>query len=427
MSGKAGSARKTPALIRLWLLLTALLPVPMVWIARRAHRRQGADPDRIAERSGQATQPRPPGALIWIHAASVGEVASVARLGRAILAADSERTLLMTTTTTTGAETVARLVPDAVHQYVPVDTPAAVSAFLDHWHPDAALFVEADLWPRLLLSLLDADCPMALVNARHSRSRERLPKVYASLLSHMALITVQDDAVRTGMIRLGLDGVRLHSPGNLKADIEAPSVNQVLCSIWTKAGTGRGVWAAVSTHDGEEGLVLDAHLSLSGSPLLILVPRHPERGDSVAKLLDDRGVRYTRHSSGAVPDTATQVHLIDGLGLTGTVFASAKLVFLGGSLLPGIGGHTPYEPAALGCAILSGTHVANFTWAFQALRDAGAARLVPTSIELGHAIAHLLEHPSDQARMQSAAQAFHAKQAGATDATLDLLADILPE
>jgi 3-deoxy-D-manno-octulosonic-acid transferase len=426
MVANAGSAYGTPALIRLWMLATAAAPGLLERRARQAHRQQGADPSRLQERLGQASLPRPPGPLVWLHAASVGEVTSIARLGKALMAASPGRSLLVTTATRTGAETVARLLPGALHQFLPIDTPAAARSFLDHWRPDAALFVEADLWPRLIFLLHDRGCPMALLNARHSRSRERFPRVYAALLSRMALITVQDPALLPGLADLGLDPARLRAPGNLKADLAPQEVDVSLSNSLIAAAKGRGIWAAVSTHAPEEELVLQAHAGLPDAPLLVLVPRHPERGDAVADLLRASGLSFTRHSQGTRPGPATQVHLVDALGLTGTVFAASGLACIGGSLVPGIGGHTPYEPAALGCAILSGPHVGNFTSAYRELTAAGAARLLPGAEVLQPEVARLLHDPTARAAMQSAARAFHAAQAGATEATLDLLAPILP-
>lgn len=412
--------------IRLWLAVTAVLPSLLHRQARKAHRAQGADPARLPERFGKASLARPPGPLLWLHAASVGEVASAARLARLILAEAPQRSLLVTTATTTGAETVARLLPDALHQFLPVDTPAAVAGFLDHWRPNAALFIEADLWPRLLLGLAGRGCPMALLNARASRSRARFPATYGALLSPMSLITVQEAGLVPGLVALGLDPTRIHAPGNLKADVAPPAVDEALRQVLLRAAEGRGLWAAVSTHEGEEEMVLEAHAALPGNPLLLLVPRHPVRGDAVAALLHRRGISFTRHSRSETPEPTTAVHLIDALGLTGTVYATAGLALVGGSLLPGPEGHTPHEPAALGCAIVSGPHVTNFAAAYQGLAKAGGAVMLEAPGDLGDRVAALLADNGRLQNLQSAARAAHAAEAGATEATLRLLRPILP-
>jgi len=413
-----------PLLPRLWLALTGLAPGLPGALARRAHAHQRADPARLGERFGQPTLGRPAGRVIWIHAASVGEAVSVTALARAI-AAQTGATLLITTATATGAATVAQRLPEALHQFLPVDTPRAVTGFLRHWRPDAALFVEGDLWPRLIRELTGTQTPMALINARASRSRARAPRSFGALLAPMQLITVQDEGLREGLVALGLDPSRIHAPGNLKADIAAPPVDPALRDTIAQAAAERAVWAAVSTHPGEEAIVLDAHRQLAGNPLLLLAPRHPDRGDAVAADLARRGLRVTRHSTGALPEATTQVHLVDTLGETGTLYAAAGLALVGGSLLPGPGGHTPYEPAALGCAVLSGPHVRNFAAAFGSLQAAGAARRILDTADLARTLTALLADPAALQAMQRAARDEQHRQGGATARTLALLGPVL--
>lgn len=378
------------------------------------------------ERFGHASLTRPTGPLIWIHTASVGEVVSIARLARSLVERSSS-SILITTTTATGASTVARLLPEALHQFLPIDTPGAVSKFLNHWHPDAAFFVESDLWPRMILSLEKRGCPIALLNVRASRSRNRFPSVYSRLLSPMHLITVQDPDLLDKLQTLDLDPARLHAPGNLKADIITPSVNEIIRAQITAATSDRGLWACVSTHPGEETVILDAHASLTGNPMLVLAPRHPERGDDLAAELSRRDLVFSRHSKGELPDTQTQVHLMDVLGETGTVYAAVGFAFIGGSLVPDPGGHTPYEPLALGCAILSGPHVRNFDAAYKFLQTEGAAYILPDSPALAGNVADLLQSKTRLITMQNSAQKMQSTQGGATDQTLDLIATFLPQ
>ena len=416
---------RPPLAIRVWLGLSRWLPFVLTGVARVFHRRQGAAPDRLAERFGIASQARPSGRMIWIHAASVGELASVARLGRQLID-HGDVALLVTTTTATGAATAARVLPGAVHQFLPVDTPGAVRRFLDHWHPDAAIFVESDLWPRMVLTLAARACPMVLLNVRPSRTRHRFPAASAALLARFQMVTVQEPDVRDDLLALGLDPARILAPGNLKADIDLPWVDESLRDQWERAAQGRGIWAAVSTHAGEEAQILEVHAALSGRPLLLLVPRHPERGDEVASALAGRGIVFTRHSLGAQPDSRTQVHLVDALGVTGTVYAAAGLAFVGGSLDVGRGGHTPFEPVALGCAVLSGPDVHNFASAYKVLQAEGAAILVPDHHALGRCVANLLRDAEAVRSLQSAARKAYAAQGGATERTLGALAKALP-
>ena len=411
-------------LLGLWLVLTAAFPGMLANLARRAHVRHAADPARLAERLGQPGLPRPDGQLIWLHAASVGEVNSVLRLAAAIAAQDGTR-LLVTTSTATGAARVAEQLPQALHQFLPIDNPMAVDGFLTHWHPDAALFVEGDLWPRMILALAGRGVPMALINARASRSRQRFRRSFAALLSPMALVTAQDDTVAQGLRALGLNPAVIQTPGNLKADIAPPAVTESLRSTILEAAQGRRLWAAVSTHPGEEAIVLDAQARLRGDPMLLLVPRHPDRGAAIAAELARRYLRVARHGLGERPDGRTQVYLLDTMGETGTVFAAARLALVGGSLVTGPGGHTPYEPAALGCAILTGPHHANFADAYRSFATCGGARVVTDANSLAAALETLWSVPKDWAVMQAAARDEQARQAGATARTLELLAPIL--
>nr|WP_253944268.1 glycosyltransferase N-terminal domain-containing protein [Pseudogemmobacter hezensis] len=387
-----------------------------------------APPDRLGERFGKASLPRPDlqaeGRLIWLHAASVGEVVSIIPLAGLLLAQPGLR-VLITTTSATGATVVANRIPGALHQFAPIDTPAAVTGFLDHWRPDAALFVEGDLWPRMMQTLAVRGIPAALVNARPSKTRSRAPRSFAVLLRPMHLITLQEDSLRDEFLRLGVAPGILHAPGNLKADIAAPAVDPALVQAWQQAARPRSIWAAASTHEGEEEIVLDALSALDQPGLLLLAPRHPPRAESVADLLKRRGISFTRQSLGQQPDANTAVHLIDTLGLMGSVYAAADLALIGGSLRPGPGGHTPYEAAAAGCPILAGPYLRNAAAAYQALGAAGAMREVTDAASLAQTVAGLLADPALLHHMQSAARAEQSRHQGASQRSLALLLPLL--
>lgn len=414
-----------PVSLRFFLALTSSMSFVFKHVALATHRRQGAEFNRMGERLGRATLERPSGTLVWIHASSVGEVASIVRLARAILARPNPPALLITTATRNGAASVSKLISGALHQYLPVDTPSAVVGFLDHWRPDAALFVEADLWPRIIVELEQRGCPMALLNIRASRSRARFPAFYARLLAPMALVTVQEPKLIGEILRLGVEAARVAASGNLKADILLPNVEFDLLKLWQSAANRRVVWAAVSTHRGEEEMIIMAHILLKDPTLLLLVPRHPERGDEVAGLLQKFDVSFTRQSKGEVPHSKTCVHLVDLIGLTGTVYAASQLVLTGGSLVSGIGGHNPHEPAGFGCAIVSGAYFDNFATSYTELAQVGAVQIVKSPENLRGILVDLLcDHQSREA-MRKAALAYHSNQTGATEALLELLEPIL--
>lgn len=240
------------------------------------------------------------------------------------------------------------------------------------------------------------------------------------------MITVQERGLIDDLEQLGLDPTRLCAPGNLKADIDIPVIDEGLRAQWIAAAQGRDIWAAVSTHPGEEAIILDVQARLAGRPFLILVPRHPARGADLAAELARRGLAFSCHSKGEKPGIGTEVHLVDALGMTGTVYAATGLAFIGGSLLEGHGGHTPFEPIALGCAVMSGPHVQNFSAAYAALQATGAACLVKDSGALSDRLRCLLSDHAARKAMQRAARNAYKTQDGASMRTLDTLRDVLP-
>lgn len=393
------------ALLRAYLLITALAPGLLRRLARKGHLTQGADPARLGERMGQATAPRPAGRLIWINAASVGEVASSLDLARDLEAATGAR-LFFTTTTATGAETLARRLPQAIHQFQPIDTPAAISAFLDHWQPDLALFMENDLWPRMVIDTHRRTIPLAVINARASKTRARAPRMTAALLGRAALISTQDADTAAQMRGLGLDPGCILETGDLKAAADPLPADPVALHALQQAIGPRPVWCAASTHPGDEAAVIAAHrAALRHHPdlLLILIPRHPVRGTALSDLLTQAGFTHARRSTGGLPEAGQQAYLADTLGETGMIYRLSPLVFLGGSF-GAEGGHNPYEPAMLGAAILHGPGVANFRLAYDGLTRAGAARSVGDGAALGDAVARLTGSPAlDQMRAKASA------------------------
>ncbi|MFU8864970.1 MAG: 3-deoxy-D-manno-octulosonic acid transferase [Rhodobacterales bacterium] len=425
MSGGYAPAPKPglTALLRAYLGLTALAPGLLTRMARKGHAAQGAAPERLAERAGQASAARPDGPLVWFHAASVGEVASSLDLARDLERATGAR-LLFTTTTATGAETLARRLPQAIHQFQPVDTPASVGAFLDHWQPDLACLMENDLWPRLMIETDRRDIPLVVINARASRSRTRAPRAIRALLSRAALISTQDAATAAQMRGLGLDPARIMDTGDLKAAASPLPADPAALDLLRQAIDTRPVWAAASTHPGDEGAVIAAHrAALQTHPdlLLVLIPRHPARGAELGQRLGEAGFRTAQRSAGALPEPDTQVYLADTLGEMGLFYRLTPLVFLGGSFGTE-GGHNPYEPAMLGAAVLHGPGVANFRRAYAGLTQAGVALRVLDGADLGRQVSWLTASP---ALAEMRANAGSLLDAGA-DARRKLLARLVP-
>lgn len=425
MPGEYAPSPKTglTALLRAYLGVTALAPALLTRMARKGHAAQGAAPARLAERAGHASASRPDGRLIWFHAASVGEVASSLDLARDLEVATGAR-LLFTTTTATGAETLARRLPQAIHQFQPVDTPAAVASFLDHWRPDLACLMENDLWPRLMIETERRGIALAVINARASRSRTRAPRAIGSLLARAVLISTQDAATAAQMHGLGLDPARIIDTGDLKAAASPLPADPEALEVLRQALGKRPVWVAASTHPGDEGAVIAAHqAALRDHPdlLLVLIPRHPPRRAELAQRLAQAGFSIAQRSADAVPDPATQVYLADTLGEMGLFYRLAPLVFLGGSFGTE-GGHNPYEPARLGAAVLHGPHVANFRQAFAGLAQAGVALKVLDGADLGQQVSRLTASPALDEMRANAASLLHASE----DARHDLLARLVP-
>ena len=369
-----------PASLAAYALVTALAE-PLAPLALRSRARRGKeDPTRLSERLGHASRPRPEGPLAWLHGASVGEALSLVPLAGDMIAARPGLGMLVTAGTRTAAELLAqRLPPGAIHQYVPVDGPRAVGRFLDHWRPDLAVFVESELWPNLLLEARRRGVRMALLSAKLSdaslRNWRRMPRAARALYSVFNLVLAQDAraAERLASLSVTAAGLADHKFGAplLPADPVA------LAALAAAVGE-RPVILAASTHPGEDEVVLARFAALGDlekTPLLVIVPRHPERGPAIAALAAGAGLAVSRQGAGETVG-ATEVHVADALGEIGAWYRLAALAIVGGSFVPGIGGHNPLEPSRLGCPFISGPHVANWASAYAGLVEGGGCALV---------------------------------------------------
>ena len=375
---------------------------------------------RAHERLGNASEDRPEGTLIWFHAASVGESLSVLALITRMGVALPDAHFLITSGTATSATLIAqRMPPRSQHQFAPLDAPGPLKRFLKHWRPNAAVFVESELWPQMLRRTRATGAAMALVNARLSersiKSWGKRPKLAAYILDVFDLILTQNDAMAEAMVRIHAPAPRVARGQNLKSFAgPLPTDEDLIFEARAKLGH-RPVWVASSTHAGEEQIVLSAHKKLRETNpdlLLILVPRHPERATEVVQYIADTGMEYTRRSRGDLPEKA--VYLADTLGELGNWFALSDIVFLGGSLLP-IGGHNPFEVAQSGATVLSGNHVFNFAETFSAMEAAGAARIVSGSDDLAAQVDTLLRDTASREMAVKAAQNFATQETDKLD------------
>ncbi len=401
-----------PLLYRAWVGVSSLL---LPFVARREVaklRAAGLSVDRAHEKLGNASVRRPAGEpLIWFHGASVGEslsvLALITRMG--VMLPDAQ--FLMTSGTATSAALVGtRLPPRCLHQFAPLDAGGPLKRFLRHWKPDAALFVESELWPQMLRRTHDSGAAMAMVNARLSerslRQWQKQPALARYLLEVFDLILTQNDAMAENMVAIGAPAARVARGVNLKSMAGPLPVDEDALFEARAALGHRPVWIASSTHAGEEEVVLAAHKALLETwpdLHLILAPRHPDRGDAVAALVADAGFEMTRRSSGDQP--GGQVYLADTLGELGTWYGLSDLVFLGGSLLP-IGGHNPFEVAQAGGITIAGPHVANFAETYEEMQGAGAALEAGDAKAIAAQVAALLEDHDTREAHRAAARAF---------------------
>lgn len=414
-------------LYRFYRLATgAVYPLARAVVARKL-RRAGVAEARIGERAGYAGLPRPEGPLIWFHAASVGESLSVltliARMGERL----PGHGFLITTGTATSAELIARRMPPrARHQFAPLDAPGAAGRFLDHWRPDAGIFVESELWPVILTEARARGVPLALLNARLSeksvRGWSKYPATARFVLDHFALMLTQNPDARAHLLTMGADPGRVETAGNLKATSAPLPVDAEALAALEGALAARPMWVAASTHPGEEEVVLAVHRALMRRHpdlCLLLIPRHPERGGAVAELIGAAGLRHARRSAGQ-PLAGQDVYLADTLGEMGTWYAAAPFVFLGGSLRE-IGGHNPFEPAQAGAAVLTGPHVTNFAETYTPLRSLGGAVEVRDAADLARAAGRWLENEAALAKARGAARGFAEAQGAALERIIDRL------
>jgi 3-deoxy-D-manno-octulosonic-acid transferase len=388
-------AKQQTLLLRLYRFVISLTgPLTRLILKRRL--KQGKEvSDRVQEKQGVASVPRPDGTLIWVHGASVGESLSILPLINRITEDYPDYRFLVTTGTITSAQLMMERLPkNAIHQFIPLDYPAYVTRFLDHWQPDACIFVESELWPNLIQLTNARHIPMALVNGRISpksfESWQKRPASAEALLSSFRIILAQDTQNQSRLQRLSKRDVPMY--GNLKMAAPVLPIDDVQLDALKKQCAGRPLWLAASTHEGEEEFVLKAHQALLKKfpdLLTILAPRHPQRGDAVATLLDEYDIPFARRSQKQELQGAHQVYLADTLGELGTFYNLSEITFLGGSLVE-IGGHNPLEPARLSCAILFGPHTFNFEDTYRNMRSSGGTALVRNERDLAASLVRLL-------------------------------------
>src|ERR1700737_4556379 len=311
-------ANSLPMTLRVYRKLSfAVMPLPPALIKRRLKLGK-EDPARIGERRGLSNDVRPRGPLVWIHGASVGEVLAAAALIEKLRALNI-RILLTSGTVTSAAIVARRFPPDVIHQYVPYDSPRYVARFLDHWRPSLALFIESDLWPNLILSRAARRLPMVLINGRMSHRSfprwRRISGTISALLGRFDVCLAQSRLDAERFAALGSRNVTV--TGNLKLDVPAPPADSARLERLMSVTRGRPIIVAASTHPGEEAILIEAHRTLVGffpSLLTVVVPRHPGRGETIARTIAASGLQPGLRSREELPTAATAVYVADTMG-----------------------------------------------------------------------------------------------------------------
>ena len=414
------------------LIASALAPLLPFYLRRRVAKGKEIA-ERLPERQGHAAA-RPPGRLIWCHAASNGETLSLLPLLEALAKQDPALSFLVTTGTVTSARLLEQrlspeLAPRTQHRFLPLDVPRWVARFLAGWRPDLAVIVESELWPNMLAAAEAARVPLALVNARMSARSAKTwgwaPGFARGLLGRFGLILAQTEADAARFSALA--GREVPCWGNLKyAAPPLPSDAAELARL-SAAWAGRPVWLAASTHPGEDEIILAAHRLLAPAHpglLTVIVPRHPPRGPDIAGLAGDLPV--ARRGAGQEAGAEVAVYVADTLGELGLFYRLARVALIGGSLVPH-GGQNPLEAARLGCPILIGPHHFNFSEIIARLSAAHGLIETPDGPGAAEALAaHVAPFLADPATGQAMAGAAAALAQGQADLPGRIATSLLP-
>ena len=423
--------------IPLSIYLTATNLVAPLWriSLRRRARRGKEDPDRLSERLGRASKARPSGPMIWFHALGIGEAMAVLSLIEALRQERPELSFLLTTNTRTGADGLARigLPMGVIHQYAPIDSKAAVTAFLDHWRPDAFVLAELDLWPRMLHALATRAVPMAMVNARLTdrrfKGRMRLRGLFAPLFPLFRTILLQDQISATRMVSLGAHEDQVTVAGLLKAAADPLPADETTLVALRHAIGARPVWLAAATEEREHEPVLRAHaLARNAIPdlLMILAPRQLTAADSAARAIETAfGSTLSRRSLGELPGAKDAVFLADSIGEMGLWYRVAPISFVGHSLnVPGdppLPGKNPFEAALLRSVVVHGPSTGDFAESYSALVEAGASVPIQDEADLAREVVRLHSNELECTNRNDAAEKVIASARAALPVTLEAI------
>lgn len=420
----------TAALASTGWRLTGTLLAPALRLNLRRRAANGREvAERLAERRGIDATPRPAGPLLWMHAASVGETQSILP----VLAELAPRTMvLLTTGTVTSQELLRQRLPEmgldrrVLARFAPLDVPAWVQRFLTHWRPDAACFVESELWPNQLAACHAAGIPLMLINARMSdRSYarwRRAPSIARRLLGSFNRVQARGEQDATRLRALGAGHVECR--GDLKFAADPLPVDSAELERLRALLGDRPRWLAASTHPGEEALIAEVHRMVAADHpglLTIVAPRHPQRGPALAVEL-----RAPRRAGGEGPPPGCGLWIADTVAEMGLWYRLAPIAFVGRSLIAPGGGQNPLEPARLGCAVAAGPHMGNFADAVALLTNARALQCVADADGLAAFVGAMLDDPAERSRRGAQAKAVIQRHADLPARTAQALLSLMP-
>jgi len=410
------------------MMATLAVPLLRLHLGNRCQRGK-ENPERIKEREGIASVPRPQGRIIWVHAASVGESISVLPLIDRLLAHEPDIHVLLTTGTLTSAALMKERLPErAVHQFAPLDIQHWIDRFLDHWKPSVVVWLESEFWPTTLCAVKEHHIPLVLLNGRISPSSYRRWRKHhwfiSAILSRFDVCLAQSSEDARYIADLG--GKNVMHLGNLKLAAPALPADDHSLTLLQEHVHDRPRWLLSSSHPGEENIALKIHQDLSRrfpDLLTVIVPRHPERGPGIAENSQAMGLDTRLRSAGEQPGEDTAIYVADTVGELGLFYRLCPIVLMGKSMIEPGGGQNPYEPANLGCAVIFGPNMDNFVELSRDMLNAGAASQVADQDELRDSLIALLGSPDLLGTKAAAAQDFCTRSASILDNTLGVIID----
>ena len=421
-------------MIKLYHSITKAGEKPLTWLLKWRTSKGKEDPSRLHERMGSPQVPRPEGALVWVHAASVGEAQSTLILIERLLRDNENLHVLLTTGTLGSAQFLAPKLPArCIHQFYPLDHPAWVAQFLDHWQPQLALWMESELWPNMLAAIKQRNIIAALVNARLSyksyKSWNLFKKHAAELLSTFHIILAQTGRDEAYFTDLGAGG-NIIVTDNLKYSARALPADEAQLKILSGATLGRKIWLYASSHEGEEYITCRLHQILKNripDLLTIIVPRHPDRREDIAKTIESHRLKYTiRGTALTPPGPDDDIYLADTFGELGLFYRLAPLACIGRSFSrDGGGGHNPIEAAQLHCGVLHGPHVQFQQDIFDEMDREGAALRISDEAHFRQVLEQLLTEDSALTELQEKAAAYAAGKTAVIDRVMEGLSPLL--